>query len=113
MHINEVVDKIVYHGNQGGIHREFVTPMWWTENKEDAIYYSTQSDGDGWVYSARLNCNNPYNVGIDDEPNTLISNWKNLASQGYDSIHDSKAGDWIPFYAKDIQLLGEPEYFES
>ena len=60
MRIDEVTKKtiIVYHGNQGGIHQEFITPMWWTESYEDAKYYATQNNNDGWIYKAKLTCKN-------------------------------------------------------
>ena len=104
---------IVYHGNQGGIHRELITPMWWTESKQDAINYATQGGADGWVYSARLTCKNPYVIKPTDETNTVLEKYKQLMKQGYDSIYDSSVGDWIPFNAKDIHLVGKPEYQEE
>jgi hypothetical protein len=114
MRISEVTaDIVVYHGNQGGIHRELITPMWWTESYDDAKYYATQFDGDGWVYRARLTCKNPYLAQPEEEINNLVNHSKKLMSQGYDCIHDPRAGDWIPFYAKDIQLIGQPEFVES
>ena len=110
--INEdaVTTSVVYHGNQGGLHRELITPMWWTEDREAAVHYATQGGADGWVYSARLSCKNPYIVKHTDETNTVLGQWKQLEQQGYDSIYDKKVGDWIPFYTKDIHLVGEREY---
>jgi hypothetical protein len=104
---------VVYHGNQGGIHGELKTPMWWTASKKDAIQFATQGNADGWVYSARLSCKNPYIIKSTDETNTVLSKYKQLLKQGYDSIYDSSVGDWIPFYAKDIHVIGEPEYYEG
>jgi hypothetical protein len=103
----------VYHGNQGGIQRELVTPMWWTESYDDAKYYATQFGRDGWIYKARLTCKNPYIVKSNEETNNIVSQYKKLAEFGYDCVHDSRVGDWIPFYAKDINLIGEPEYIDG
>jgi len=102
--------KPVYHGNQGGIHGKLITPMWWTENKNDAIYYATQGGGDGIVYTATLNCKKPYIVTAQDEANTLLQDYKNLIEQGYDSIYDPEAGDWIPFHAENIHITDEESY---
>lgn len=102
---NSLSQVIVYHGNQGGISREFITPMWWTENYDDAKYYATVNDLDGWVYKAMLSCSNPYVIGAGEDANTALMKWQELARQGYDCIHDSSVGDWLPFYAKDIQLI--------
>ena len=104
---------IVYHGNQGGINRELITPMWWTENREDAEYYATVNDNDGWVYSATLSCKNPYVIKPSEETNTVLEKWPALAKQGYDCINDQDVGDWIPFYAKDIHLIGQPERIDT
>ena len=104
---------VVYHGNQGGIHRELITPMWWTEDRDTAVYYATQFGGDGWIYSAKLTCKNPYVVKPTDETNTLVEKYKTLEQQGYDSIYDPRGNDWIPFHAKNIHLVGEPEYQEG
>ena len=101
--------KPVYHGNQGGIHGKLIAPMWWTENKDDAIYYATQG-GDGIVYTATLDCKKPYIVTAQDEANTLLQDYKNLIDQGYDSIYDPEAGDWIPFYAENIHITDEESY---
>ena len=110
MRVTEVISPTVYHGNQGGIHRELITPMWWTESYEDAKMYATQNDNDGWVYRAKLGCKNPY-VLKNEETNSAVEKYKQLIELGYDCIHDPSVGDWIPFYAKDIQLTGK-EYIE-
>jgi GNAT superfamily N-acetyltransferase len=110
---SEESNNIVYHGNQGGIHRELITPMWWTEDRDTAVYYATQFNGDGWIYSAKLTCKNPYVVKPTDETNTLVEKYKTLEQQGYDSIYDPRGHDWIPFRAQDIHLVGEPEYQEG
>lgn len=104
---------MVYHGNQGGIHRELITPMWWTESRQDAESYATLNDNDGWVYSARLSCKKPYVIKSTDETNTVVEKWRELAKLGYDCVNDQDVGDWIPFYAKDIHLTGEPEYIDN
>lgn len=118
MRINQVIAEamdqpVVYHGNQGGINREFITPMWWTESKDDAVYYATLNNADGWVYSATLSCKNPYVIKPTDETNTVLEKWPELAKQGYDCIYDQDVGDWIPFYAKDIHLAGKPERIDT
>jgi hypothetical protein len=116
MRINEVVNSdqtIVYHGNQGGIHRDFITPMWWTESYKDAKNYATQNDGDGWIYKAELTCKNLYILEADQEMNQLVSQYVKLRELGYDCIHDPTVGDWVPFYSKDIKQIGKPEYVES
>jgi len=103
----------VYHGNQGGIHNELTTPMWWTEDLDTAVYYATQGGADGWVYSATLTCKNPYViVQGKDEPNAVLQKYASLVQQGYDSIYDPARGDWIPFHAKDIHVTGR-EYQEG
>jgi putative chitinase len=99
-------DRIVYHGNQGGLNlNNIIAPMWWTETKADAYMYASQNDADGWVYSAKLSCNNPYVIGDDEEPNTILNAWRQLAAEGYDCIYDEEVGDWIPFYSKDIHII--------
>jgi hypothetical protein len=102
--------KPVYHGNQGGIHGKLIAPMWWTENKDDAIYYATQGGSDGIVYTATLDCKKPYIVTAQDEANTLLQDYKNLIDQGYDSIYDPEAGDWIPFHSENIHITDEESY---
>lgn len=116
MRAHEFTNKTitVYHGNQGGIHRELIAPMWWTESYEDAKYYATLNDNDGWIYKATLSCKNPYVAQRGkDEPNELKTNWRKLAEMGYDCIHDPSVGDWIPFNNKDIHLIDKPEYVEG
>jgi len=108
--IEASASKPVYHGNQGGIHGKLIAPMWWTENKDDAIYYATQGGGDGIVYTATLNCKKPYIVTAQDEANTLLQDYKNLIDQGYDSIYDPEAGNWIPFHAENIHITDEESY---
>jgi len=108
--IEASASKPVYHGNQGGIHGKLIAPMWWTENKRDAIYYATQGGGDGIVYTATLDCKKPYIVTAQDEANTLLQDYKNLIEQGYDSIYDPEAGDWIPFHAENIHITDEESY---
>jgi len=110
--INEqaVAPVTVYHGNQGGIHRELITPMWWTEDRDTAEYYATQGGADGYVYSATLTCKNPYMiVKGKDEPNDILQKYASLIEQGYDSIHDPRLGDWIPFHARDIHVTGRED----
>ena len=102
----------VYHGNQGGIHQELITPMWWTQDKDTAVYYATQGGADGWVYQATLDCKNPYIITARDEPNDMLQKYNSLVQQGYDSIYDPRRGNWIPFYAQDIRLTGK-EYCDG
>jgi len=112
MQLNEqaVAPVTVYHGNQGGIHRELITPMWWTEDRDTAEYYATQGGADGYVYSATLTCKNPYViVKGKDEPNDMLQKYASLIEQGYDSIHDPRLGDWIPFHARDIHVTGRED----
>jgi hypothetical protein len=105
-----VAPVTVYHGNQGGIHRELITPMWWTEDRDTAEYYATQGGADGYVYSATLTCKNPYViVKGKDEPNDMLQKYASLIEQGYDSIHDPRLGDWIPFHARDIHVTGRED----
>lgn len=111
--LEESASPVVYHGNQGGIHNQLIAPMWWTESKQDAIMYATQNGADGWVYSAKLSCKNPYVIKPTDETNTVLEKHKQLQQQGYDCIYDESVGDWIPFYSKDIHLVGKPEYQEG
>jgi len=101
-----------YHGNQGGIHKELITPMWWTEDRDTAVYYATQYGGDGYVYTATLSCKNPYVITDKDETNTMVEKYKALAQQGYDSIYDPRGHDWIPFYNKDIRIT-DKEYLDG
>ena len=101
-----------YHGNQGGLHGDLITPMWWSENKDTAVYYATQSGGDGTVFTATLSCKNPYVITDKDETNTVVEKFKTLAQKGYDSIYDPRGHDWIPFYNKDIHVTDE-EYVEG
>jgi hypothetical protein len=108
--IESGVPNPVYHGNQGGIHGNLIAPMWWTEDKDTAIYYATQDGADGWVYTATLDSKKPYVVTSQDEPNNLLQNYKSLMKDGYDSIYDPSVGDWIPFYSKDIHITSEEAY---
>lgn len=105
-------DITAYHGNQGGIHKELITPMWWTEDRDTAVYYATQYGGDGYVYTATLSCQNPYVITDKDETNTMVEKYKALAQQGYDSIYDPRGHDWIPFYNKDIHIT-DKEYLDG
>jgi GNAT superfamily N-acetyltransferase len=114
MRAHEFTNKTitVYHGNQGGIHRELITPMWWTESYEDAKYYATQGGADGWIYKATLSCKNPYVAKRGEEINGLVEHYKRLMELGYDCINDPRVGDWIPFNNKDIHLI-DKEYVEG
>ena len=69
-----------------------------------------QGGGDGIVYTATLDCKKPYIVTAQDEANTLLQDYKNLIDQGYDSIYDPQAGDWIPFHAENIHITDEESY---
>ena len=115
MRIDEVTNKttepVVYHGNQGGISKELITPMWWTESYQDAKSYATLNDNDGWVYKAKLSCKNPYVIKQGEEMNGLVEKYKKLIELGYDCIYDPSVGDYVPFYNKDIQLMGK-EYVD-
>lgn len=112
MKIHEILTEssdseiLVYHGNQGGIDiNNLQTPMWWCESRNTAEYYAGD---DGIILTAKLTCKNPYVIkqGV-DETNHVLEKWRELAKQGYDSIHDKSVGDWIPFYAKDIHVISE------
>ena len=111
MRIFEVESPVVYHGNQGGISNELVTPMWFTESYKDAKNYATLNNNDGWVFKAKLLCKNPYITKQGEEINSLVEQYKKLIEMGYDCIHDPSVGDWIPFYSKDIQLM-DKEYID-
>jgi len=102
----------VYHGNQGGLHGKLITPMWWSEDKDTAVYYATQFGGDGTVFTATLSCENPYVITDKDETNTMVEKYKTLAQQGHDSIYDPRGHDWIPFYNKDIHIT-DKEYLDG
>ena len=111
MRFKEFTNPIVYHGNQGGIHRELITPMWFTESYEDAKYYATLNDNDGWVFKATLSRKNPYIAKRGEDINGLVEKYKRLMELGYDCINDPSVGDWIPFYSKDIHIMGK-EYVD-
>jgi hypothetical protein len=86
--------------------------MWWSTDKDSAIYYATQYGGDGTVFTAILSCKNPYIVKQNDETNNLVEKYKILEKKGYDSIYDPRGSDWIPFHAKDIHITGK-EYIDG
>ena len=106
MRINEVSEsRIKYHGTQGGIDvKRLHTPMWFTGSKQDAMHYAGD---DGQIVVAKLLCNRPYVIDPvrGDEPNMVLDRWQELIKQGYDSIHDPRVDDWVPFYSKDIRVL--------
>lgn len=93
-----------YHGNQGGIDtNRLVAPMWFTQSLEDAQHYAGD---DGHIVVADLDISNPYIIRPgQDEPNTVLHNWRQLQAQGYDGIYDSKVNDWIPFSADQIHVV--------
>ena len=102
---------IVYHGNQGGIdEKNLITPMWFTECKEDAVSYATQNDGAGWLLTCKLSCKKPYMVKDKESVHDVLEKYKSLLKFGYDAIYDS--GDWIPFNNSDIKVLNQ-EYLDS
>ena len=103
---------IVYHGNQGGIHRELITPMWWTTEKQDAVKYATQNDGDGTVYRAELTCKKPYVVKPNEETNQVVNHYKELIERGYDCVYDPGVGDYIPLNSKNIKILDKEKVGE-
>ncbi len=117
--VNESSDSTVtvYHGNQGGIdENKLYMPMWFSTNYNSVLEYTGD---DGFVLAAELTPKKTLVIdgkpGLGREINTAKENWRQLLSQGYDSIVQDygKMQDWVVLDSSIIHIAEKLSIDES